>query len=198
MQQLLDPSPPLGLFPQFVAQQQMTLVLKEKVLTWSGEDFSVKDQWGSVVVRCEGKLFSISDQKKFVDASGNHVFTLKNKIWHIHKTMEAEDLAGNVILKLRGKIQLFGSTMNITFTNFADNREVELVCKGDWIGRKATIARSDTNQIVAQIGRNFLNAREIFAGAETYQVNVAPGVDLALIAAICIALNERNRESQGR
>ncbi|KAJ7642245.1 tubby C-terminal-like domain-containing protein [Roridomyces roridus] len=193
--QLLDPSPPLGLFSQFCTQDQTTLVLKEKVISWSGEDFSVKDHLGNVVIKCEGKVLTMTDEKKFTDADGNHLFTLRNKLLHIHKTLEAEDPSGKVILKIKGAIQLFGSTMTATFTNF-NGQIVDLVCKGDILDRKATITRD--SQIVAQIGRNFLNAREMFAGAETYQVSVAPGVDLALIAAICICVDESKRESHAR
>jgi uncharacterized protein YxjI len=128
MAQQLQSSPQLGIFPQFCAQQQMTLVMKEKVFSFSGDDFSVKDQFGNVVIRCEGKALSWSDKKRafpchtrdvcavltrptteFSDAAGNHLFDLKNKHFHIHKTLEAEDPAGNVLMTVKGKFSLFGT-----------------------------------------------------------------------------------------
>jgi formylmethanofuran dehydrogenase subunit D len=63
MAQHFQPSPQLGIFPQFCAQQQMTLVMKEKVFSFSGDDFAVKDQFGNVVIRCQGKALSWSDKK---------------------------------------------------------------------------------------------------------------------------------------
>lgn len=55
--------PPIGVFPGFVAQQPTTLVLKEKVLSWSGDDFGVKDQNGNVIVRVGGKVMSLRQRK---------------------------------------------------------------------------------------------------------------------------------------
>ncbi|KAJ7617187.1 tubby C-terminal-like domain-containing protein [Roridomyces roridus] len=185
----------LGVFSQFCAQQPITLVLKEKVWSFSGDDFSVKDQFGNVVVRCQGKALSWSDKKEFSDSQGRPLFTLKNKHFHIHKTLEAEDHAGNVILTVKGKFQLIGSKMSATFRNF-NGEDVELICKGDFFDRKATITHND--RVVAEIGRNFVNLREIFADQQTYQVNVAPGVDLALMAAICICLDEKENEDKHR
>lgn len=85
-----------------------------------------------------------------------------------------------------------GSKMHATFRNKSDGRDVELVVKGDFFDRKATITMND--QVVAQIGRNFLNMRQIFEDQQTYQVSVAPGIDLAMMAAICICLDEKENE----
>ncbi len=41
------------------------------------------------------------------------------------------------------------------------------------------------------------SGKDIFAGKQTYGVEVAPGVDLALIAALCICLDEKHNESRG-
>lgn len=50
--------------------------------------------------------------------------------------------------------------------------------------------------VVAQISRSFFNVREVFAGQQSYFVTVAPHVDLVLIAAICICLDERENEKK--
>ncbi|KAJ7286088.1 tubby C-terminal-like domain-containing protein [Mycena rebaudengoi] len=190
--QHLQSFPQIGIFPQFCARQQMTLVLQEKAFSFSGDNFSVKDQGGNTVVKCDGKALSWSDKKVFTDAAGNHLFDLKTKHFHIHKTFEAEDAAGNVILTVQGRFKLIGSKMAATFRNAADGREIELICKGSFLDRKAEITMDD--QVVAEIARSFFNAREIFGDKQTYQVSVAPGMDLALMAAICICLDEKENE----
>jgi len=48
--------------------------------------------------------------------------------------------------------------------------------------------------VVARIDRKILSGKDIFFGQQTYAVQVAPGVDLALIAALCICLDEKNNE----
>jgi uncharacterized protein YxjI len=35
-------------------------------------------------------------------------------------------------------------------------------------------------------------------GQQTYTVSVAPGVDMALVAAMCICLDEKNNEAKGQ
>ena len=43
------------------------------------------------------------------------------------------------------------------------------------------------------IDRKWLNAREMF-GRQTYSLTVTPGVDMALMAALSICLDEKNTE----
>jgi len=78
------------------------------------------------------------------------------------------------------------------FTNSSNNAAAELLIKGDWFDRSATITMGDV--VVATIGRSYFNMREIFGGQQTYYVTIAPGVDLAMMAAICVCLDERENE----
>jgi uncharacterized protein YxjI len=48
--------------------------------------------------------------------------------------------------------------------------------------------------VVARIDRKLLSGKDLLFGQQTYAVQVAPGVDLALIAALCICLDEKNNE----
>jgi hypothetical protein len=56
--------------------------------------------------------------------------------------------------------------MTVTFNNSASNNEpVELQIAGNWIDRYCTITLNDIP--VAQITRDFLNARQILGDADT-------------------------------
>ena len=55
--------------------------------------------------------------------------------------------------------------MVATFTNASDGKPIELVCRGDWFDRKATITLGD--RVVAQIGRSFFNVREFFGNKQS-------------------------------
>ena len=48
--------------------------------------------------------------------------------------------------------------------------------------------------LVARVDRKMLSGNDILFGQQTYAVRVAPGVDMALIAALCICLDEKNNE----
>lgn len=84
--------------------------------------------------------------------------------------------------------------MIATFTNASNKAPIELLVKGDWLDRSAVITLNGTT--VASIARSFGNMREIFGGQQTYFVTVAPGVDLAMIAAICVCLDEKENEKK--
>ena len=66
--------------------------------------------------------------------------------------------------------------------------------KGNWRDSKADIVDEATGAVVAQIDRKLLRARQMFFDQQTYAVIVAPGVDLALIAALCVCFDEKNNE----
>lgn len=84
--------------------------------------------------------------------------------------------------------------MIATFQNASNGAPIELLVKGDWLDRSATITIG--NVVVAQISRSYFNMREIFGGQQTYYVTVAPNVDLALMAAICVCLDEKENEKK--
>jgi uncharacterized protein YxjI len=67
---------------------------------------------------------------------------------------------------------------------------------GQWIDRHATIKLGDV--LVAEITRSFFNARQFFGDAQTYYVTIAPGMDFSLIAAIAVALDEREESNKDR
>ncbi len=66
--------------------------------------------------------------------------------------------------------------------------------KGDFFSRRVDITDEATGQVVARIDRKFFNARELLGGQQTYAVTVAQGMDLAVIVAMCICLDERRNE----
>lgn len=66
--------------------------------------------------------------------------------------------------------------------------------RGQFFDRSADIMWD--GKVVAKVRREFLNMREVFGGNQTYGVEVAPGVDLALVSAIVIAIDEQRNDSK--
>ena len=64
---------------------------------------------------------------------------------------------------------------------------------GNWLDTKADIL-TDKGVVVAQINRKLFNLREGLFGKQTYHVTVAPGVDMSLIVAMCICLDEKRND----
>ena len=67
---------------------------------------------------------------------------------------------------------------------------------GNWFDSAADILDESTGFVAARIDRKLLSGRDIIFDQQTYAVQVAPGVDMALMAAMCICLDEKNNESK--
>ncbi|KAE8446675.1 hypothetical protein EG329_011718 [Mollisiaceae sp. DMI_Dod_QoI] len=187
-------NPPLGVNPNYCMNKQTTLVMKEKVWSLSGDTFHIVDENGLEVVQCRGQAMSLSDRKEFTSSTGAPLFSLRTKLLSIHKSFYAELPSGEILFEVKGKFSIGTSKMIATFTNASNRAHIELLVKGDWLDRSAVISMDGTT--VATIGRSYFNMREIFGGQQTYYVTVAPGVDLAMIAAICVCLDEKENEKK--
>lgn len=66
--------------------------------------------------------------------------------------------------------------------------------KGNWMDNIVDIIDDHTGAVVARINRKIFRGRELLFSKQTYGVVVAPGVDMALIAAMCICFDEKNNE----
>ncbi|CAK1356749.1 hypothetical protein CB0940_12035 [Cercospora beticola] len=187
--------PPLGPSSneQLYSPQQITLTLTEKV--WAlGDTFTVHTADGAQIMQVKGKVVSLHGKKKFSDMAGNELFTLAEKKLKLHKTFHAEAPTGHNF-DIEGNFSLGSSKSTVKFVNASDKRPMELQVKGDWLDRSAKITlASDRDRVVAQMSRSFLNAREVIGNKQTYFITVAPGVDLSLIAAICVAIDEREND----
>jgi len=190
---VLQPLPKaIGINPAFCLNAQKTLLMKEKVFSLAFDSFDVKDENNQDILKIHGKTFSIHHQKEFKDVQGNPLFTLKHQVLSIPRKYYGERTdGGERLFDIHGKWHLGGAREVVTFRNLAagTNEEIELQVAGNWIDRHATIKLGD--HLVAEITRSFWNARQLFADLDTYYVTVAPGMDFSLIAAIAVALDER-------
>jgi len=187
--------PPLGINASYCVPKQTTLTMKEKVWTLAQDSFHITDQNNQQVLQCKAKTISLSARKEFTDNSGRPLFTLRKKVLSIHTTFYAEAPDEKVLFECKSQWSFGKAKLNATFVNLAsDNREIELHIRGSWFDRKANILLDDV--VVASISRSFFNARQIFADQDTYYVSVAPGVDLSLIAALCVCLDEKEEEGK--
>jgi uncharacterized protein YxjI len=90
---------------------------------------------------------------------------------------------------------VFGSSATATFTS-ASGKAEKLKMKGSFFDTRAEIIDEERGgQVVARIDRKLLSGKDIFFGQQTYAVQIMPHVDQALIAAMCICLDEKNNEA---
>ncbi|KAF2118951.1 tubby C-terminal-like domain-containing protein [Lophiotrema nucula] len=196
MAQIAPVPQPIGVHSQFIAQKTETLVLKEHVLSLSGDSFSVKLADGTPVLQVEGKVMSISGRKTVRDMQGNHLFDICKEHFHIHATFAIKNPQDQKIMEVKSKFQLLGSKAVATFTS-SNGKAEQLQMKGNWFDTSADITdEAQGGIVVARIDRKLLSGKDIFFGQQTYALQVAPGVDMALMVAMCICMDEKNNEGK--
>ncbi|KAF9871038.1 duf567 domain protein [Colletotrichum karsti] len=167
------------------------------MLSLTGDSFDIKLANGTPIFRVTGKVMSISGRKSVYDMSGNHLFDIVKEHMHLHTTFAAVDPKDRKIMEVKSSFALIGSKATATFTSPSTGKSESLEMKGNWLSTSAEIVDTSNGQVVARIDRNALKARDFFGGKQTYALTVAPGVDMALMAAMCICLDEKKNDNNG-
>ncbi|GAW23897.1 hypothetical protein ANO14919_134740 [Xylariales sp. No.14919] len=203
----------LGLFPRFFASQPESLLLREKALSLSGDSFEIRNSDGELIFRVTSEVSPLAGRTHISDTDGNLLFTIRKKFIALHSTFYAEDPNGKVIIEVKGKFSsesrgidggcfhpglatnspfffmTVGPRKSVCTFRSQLGTEESLVAAGSFSDTRADIMHEATKLPVATIDREELtNMRDIL---QTYIVTVAPNVDMAIIIAMCMCLDER-------
>ncbi|KAF5645448.1 DUF567 domain protein [Fusarium sp. NRRL 52700] len=182
----------VGIFPAFITTQTETLIVREQGLSLTGDDFEVCHVNGQPILKVEGKVMSVSGRKMVYDMRGNHLFSIIKEHFHIRTTYALEDPQRNKFVEVRSSFRLFGSRASATFNSIDGSAEV-LEINGKWHNYDASIVDTITDNVVACISRR-VSGRDLLCGQQTYALEVRPGVDMALMVALCICWDEKKNE----
>lgn len=106
----LPPVPePIGIFQNFVAKTPETLVLKEKVMSLSGDSFDITNAQGTPFMKIKGKHMTISGRKSVYDMHDNHLYDIVKEHFHLHSTYAAEDPSGKKVLSVKSSLKCMPS-----------------------------------------------------------------------------------------
>lgn len=99
----MAPVPQIGIFPEYHVRgpNPEVLVLREKVMSLTGDSFEIKLMNGQPIFRVEGKVMSISGRKSVFDMANNHLFDIVKEHLHIHTTYACEDPKGNKFFEVK-------------------------------------------------------------------------------------------------
>ncbi|KAI8807202.1 tubby C-terminal-like domain-containing protein [Cladochytrium replicatum] len=210
--------PPLPVFSQYVRSTPTTLQMKEAKISFSGDDFKVLDATtGDVLFKVDGKLFSIGQKKVLLDGTGNKVGEFRHRLMTLTKTFEVEcfptlQFPTSSSFTIESEITFASTKMMATIPTRpayiqdtkdpSQSRWVEagrkpFVLKADWRSKNGNIFLGNPKaggQLVAKIYRPSFTVGEMFFDAQTYHCEVAPGIDLALIAMLLLALDEKAKD----
>lgn len=95
----------IGVFQNFIAKTTETLILKEKVLSLSGDSFDITNTQGNAFMKIKGRHMTISGRKSVYDMHNNHLYDIVKEHFHLHSTYVAEDPNGKKFLSVKSSIK---------------------------------------------------------------------------------------------
>ncbi|CDR99568.1 hypothetical protein [Sporisorium scitamineum] len=195
----LPPPPyPLGVLPDYTRHTTpITLRIRELKSSIGGDDFLVKDaHTNHPSLQVQAKMFSFSAKKTMRDSTGRPLFDFRRtSTLSLKKEFAGFTCDTDKQLFVVRMVGLFKPKLEIEFCNRAANGRVERwTLRGRWMSGSSQIT-TDEGLVVASISRDYANMGQIFFNVQTYDVTVAPGVDAALVSALCVCFDEAYNDS---
>jgi len=195
-----QPEPICATEPRFCLQTPVQLRLREKLWSFSGDDFKITDaNTGVLFFQCQGKVFSLREKKVLRDNYGQPVLNLKEQLLSFTDKFKvyAGDNSDREICRLNSKLSFVKAKLTTHFTDVITHRQRGIVLKGDWRDKRCMIFLGEPKQGGIPIAKIYrpTSGRSLLFGVDDYIVEIAPGVDIALMVIICIALDEHQRDS---
>jgi len=187
--------------PRFVLPIPVTLRLREKVFSMSGDDFSIScAATGVEYFKCQGKFFSLREKKILRDNAGVPVLNFKEQLISFTDKFNiyAGEKSDRKICRFQTKYTFIKSKMSTDFQDVVTGHMRHIVLKGDWRDKRGVIYHGEPKQggvPIAKIYRQMTGKGMLF-GVDDYFLEIAPGVDIALMVTMCIALDEHVRDSK--
>ena len=165
--------------------QIQTFVLNQKLISLTG-DLWIEDGKGNHAFEVDGKLLSLHGTHVLKDLNGQPLYEISKPLApHVHKTIEIKK-DGHVSATVQEAIfHLGGDKFKITLAGGQ-----ELTVHGNWSNR--------VFQVKDQAGRQVIDASRMwFSLHDGYGIQIAPGFEVQLGLAICIALERVEAQEQG-
>lgn len=189
--------PIIAINARFCSATPVTMHLREKFWSLSGDSFSIKDVSSNAVrFRIAGSTFSLREKKTLLDANSVAVACMKEQLvalmpsYHVYA---GENSSGSPLFKIHCKLSLL-THLTVSFVNRATGKSCSMGLDGDWLHRKASIWAQPSGgrkEVVGRIYRPLSSAGNLLLDKQDYYLQVAPHVDMALLTLICIVLDEK-------
>ncbi|OUM62308.1 hypothetical protein PIROE2DRAFT_44426 [Piromyces sp. E2] len=188
----------VGIEPRFVFRNPLTLILREKIFSFSGDDFSIKDINNVEYFRCKGKALSIRDKKILYDLYQKPILNIQHKILTLKGNIKiyAEDKQDKILATINKKSFISVKKYIIEFYNQATEKTEYLDMKCDFFSYSCGIYYGHEKEgapLICKITKK-IDMKLVFTTQENYFVQIAPGVDAALMMAIAICFDEYKNE----
>jgi len=185
---------------RFCLPHPVHLRLREKYFSFSGDDFKVSDpNTGVVYFQCEGKAFSLREKKVLLDNVGHPICNLKEALFTLSDrfTLYAGNDSDKQICKIQTQLNFLKAKVSVAFADAVTGAQRYIVLKGDWRSKSCVIFWGEPKSggiPIAKVYRPTVG-RSLLLDKQDYYLEVVPGVDIALMVMLCIALDEHAKDN---
>ncbi|RLO05663.1 hypothetical protein DYB28_001654 [Aphanomyces astaci] len=123
---VLVPHKPMAvLHSRFAAQCPVTLLIKQKMWSFSGDDFTIKDiHTGTPYFKINGSALSLRQKKSLLDYSGaQEVYTPQKEKW----------------FEIKPRLTMFSNELDCAAVDSVTGQTLHFGLQGDFIARKSVI-----------------------------------------------------------
>jgi uncharacterized protein YxjI len=183
------PAPGVGIFPNFIARKEETLIMKSESFSRSWK-ISLHD--GTPIMTVKGEHLSASHRKTVLDPQGQKLGQIRRQTWSFTSTYYAEASEGGPRLwELKSHMGFPTSKNTVSFANAAgDGKSAELNFKKKGFGASGVVTLA--GQDVAIVEKKHWKMRT------EYHITVAPGLDMFLPIGLMVALDDKIRTAKQR
>ena len=185
------------LFPSLVKSVSTSYVLQEKMLSFSGEDFRVKDLEGNEIITIDGGNVNLGgwvlDKLAFKDtATGKKAFSVERRALAASTCYDLYSPDGELLAKVER--EWLSATPKYKFYYEGDmNPFADFEAEGSFFDRAYTF-KAGWGDTIARVRR----APEIIKDLDSYAVEVAAGVDAGAILAVAVVIDEDHDEEDAK
>ncbi|ETW00113.1 hypothetical protein H310_07529 [Aphanomyces invadans] len=168
--------------PKFASPVPVTLRIKEKMWSWSGDDFSIKDVHTDVpYFKVDGSAFSWREKKTLRDYQGNVLAYMEEPMMSFTNRQEVFTPDMRKWFDITPRITMFENVLDCHVVDCTTGQRYSFGISGDWLVHKSVITCDGVP--VAKVSR-------LMSFTDEYCVEIASGIDMAFIVLLCVALDE--------
>jgi len=178
---------------RFCLDHPVTLILKEKILTLSGDDFNIKDTNDVSYFKCKGKAFSFNDKKVLYDLNDEPILNISHKVFSASgkKTVYRGSNDTERLLSIVNENIFSKTKQTVTYKDLTTNKFETIEMKCDFFGFDCSIYKGrqkNGGPLLCRIHKKVDS--KIFTSSENYVVEIQPNVDIAAMVALAIVFDE--------
>ena len=176
--------------PSNVAHHPTTLILKESAMSYTGDDSKIKDANGNTLFIIKAEMMTMSQRRYIYDNRGQRLGQLRRSrlLPSVHIGTLSNEKQCSVVMSG------FLNPMKCNAKIMLNERQTIGKISGNWKAKKFNIMIDGS--VVAQVVRK-KTIQSMFMGADTYCIDVQPGVDLVFVSLLAIALDELYHDKKG-